>query len=55
MTEWLLDATAEPLLLAAATGAAGALAAILLGAWTRSAFAPRLVLLIAWYAYLSGA
>ncbi|HEX8641183.1 MAG TPA: hypothetical protein VF704_08500 [Allosphingosinicella sp.] len=45
----------EPLLLALVTGAAAALAAILLGAWTRSAFAPRLVLLIAWYAYLSAA
>lgn len=35
------------------TGAAAAVAAILLAAWTRSAFAPRLVLLIAWYMYLS--
>lgn len=51
----LLAGTAEPLLLAAATGLAAALAAALLGAWTRSAFAPRLVLLIAWYAYLSAA
>ncbi|HWT14125.1 MAG TPA: hypothetical protein VN231_15335 [Allosphingosinicella sp.] len=48
-------ATAEPLLLASATGMAAALAAMLLGAWTRSAFAPRLVLLIAWYAYLASA
>jgi hypothetical protein len=45
----------RPLILASATGAAAALAAILLGAWTRSAFAPRLVLLIAWYMYLSTA
>jgi hypothetical protein len=45
----------QPLVLASATGAAVALAAILLGAWTRSAFAPRLVLLIAWYLYLSAA
>ena len=45
----------QPLLLALATGAAAAVAAILLGAWTRSAFAPRLVLLIAWYIYLSAA
>jgi hypothetical protein len=44
---------AEPLLLALTTGAAASAAAILLAAWTRSAFAPRLVLLIAWYAYLS--
>lgn len=35
------------------TGAAAATAAMLLGAWTRSAFAPRLVLLVAWYTYLS--
>jgi hypothetical protein len=45
----------EPLLLALATGGAASLGAILLGAWTRSAFAPRLVLLIAWYGYLSAA
>ncbi len=44
-----------PLLLSLATGTAATLAAILLGAWTRSAFAPRLVLLIAWYFYLSAA
>lgn len=45
----------QPLILASATGAAVALAAVLLGAWTHSAFAPRLVLLIAWYMYLSAA
>jgi len=45
----------QPLILALATGASASLAAILLGAWTRSAFAPRLVLLIAWYLYLSAA
>jgi hypothetical protein len=45
----------EPLLLALATGGAASLGAVLLGAWTRSAFAPRLVLLIAWYGYLSAA
>ncbi|HEV2745916.1 MAG TPA: hypothetical protein VGW34_01290, partial [Allosphingosinicella sp.] len=50
-----LAGTAEPLLLALGTGAAASAAAILLGAWTRSAFAPRLVLLIAWYGYLSSA
>lgn len=50
-----LAGSAGPLLLSLATGAAASLAAILLGAWTRSAFAPRLVLLIAWYVYLSAA
>ena len=43
----------ETLWLALGTGAAAATAAILLAAWTRSAFAPRLILLIAWYMYLS--
>lgn len=43
----------EVLRLALGTGAAASTAAILLAAWTRSAFAPRLVLLIAWYMYLS--
>jgi hypothetical protein len=50
-----LAGSVQPLLLAAATGVSAALAAALLGAWTRSAFAPRLVLLIAWYGYLSAA
>jgi hypothetical protein len=50
-----MDGSAEPALLALATGAAVSAAAILLAAWTRSAFAPRLVLLIAWYGYLSAA
>ena len=50
-----LEGTPEPLLLALGTGVAAAVAAILLAAWTRSAFAPRLVLLIAWYVYLSSA
>lgn len=50
-----MTGSAEPLLLSLATGAAAAGAAILLAAWTRSAFAPRLVLLIAWYIYLSAA
>ena len=40
------------LLEAAAVGAAAAAAAITLGTLTRSATAPRLVLLIAWYFYL---
>jgi len=43
----------EALWLSLGTGAAAAIAAIVLGAWTRSAFAPRLVLLVAWYMYLS--
>jgi hypothetical protein len=45
----------QPLLLALALGLAGPLLAALLAAWTRSAFAPRLVLLILWYGYLSAA
>ena len=43
----------EILWLSLGTGAAAASAAILLAVWTRSAFAPRLVLLVAWYMYLS--
>lgn len=50
-----LDGSFQPPALALATGAAVSAAAILLGAWTRSAFAPRLVLLIAWYGWLSAA
>jgi hypothetical protein len=46
---------AQPALLALVTGLATAVAAILLAALSRSAFAPRLILLIAWYAYLSAA
>lgn len=46
---------AQAALLALVTGLATALAAIVLAALSRSAFAPRLVLLIAWYAYLSAA
>ncbi|MBO9714347.1 hypothetical protein [Sphingomonas sp.] len=42
-----------PLELAAGTGAAFAAIAMALGAVSRSAFAPRLVLLILWYAYFS--
>ncbi|MES2441856.1 MAG: hypothetical protein V4574_03430 [Pseudomonadota bacterium] len=44
-----------PLELSLATGAAASVIAILLGAMARSAFAPRLVLLILWYGYLSAA
>lgn len=43
----------EPLLLALAAGGAAALVAISLATLSRSAFAPRLVLLVMWYAYLS--
>lgn len=43
----------DTLALAAGTGAAAAVTAMALGWLSRSAFTPRLVLLIAWYAYLS--
>jgi hypothetical protein len=43
----------QPLLLALATGAAASLISIGLATISRSAFAPRLVLLILWYGYLS--
>lgn len=43
----------EPLLLGIATGAAAAVVASTLALVSRTAFAPRLVLLILWYAYLS--
>ena len=43
------------LLEAAVVGAATSATAIILGALTRSATAPRLVLLIAWYFYLNAA
>lgn len=45
----------RPLIEAPVIGAGTALAAIVLGALTRSATAPRLVLLIAWYFYLNWA
>lgn len=44
-----------PLELSLVTGAAASLIAILLGVMAKSAFAPRLVLLILWYGYLSSA
>lgn len=44
-----------PLELSLVTGAAASLIAILLGAMSKAAFAPRLVLLILWYGYLSAA
>lgn len=43
----------EPLLLAVCTAAVAAMVAMLLGTLTRGAFAPRLVLLIGWYVWLS--
>jgi hypothetical protein len=49
----LLNLSARPLALALATGATTALVASLLALISRSAFAPRLVLLILWYGYLS--
>lgn len=49
----LASGDAAPLLIAGAGGVLVAGTAILLAALTRSAFAPRLLLLIAWYAYLS--
>ena len=42
----------DPLILAGATGGAAALAAMILASISGSGFAPRLVLLMAWYAYL---
>lgn len=48
-----MRASAEPALLALGTGAAASLAAIGLASLTGSSFAPRVVLLIAWYVYLS--
>ncbi len=45
--------SAEPLLLALLTGGAASLAAVGLAALTGTAFVPRLVLLLAWYAYFS--
>ena len=43
----------DPIILGAATGAAAALVAMLLAIISGSGFAARMVLLIAWYAYLS--
>lgn len=42
-----------PLAVASAAGAIVAIVAISLGAWTRSAVAARLILLIAWYAWIT--
>jgi hypothetical protein len=41
------------LLLALAVGAAASIVAVVLATISRSAFAPRLVLLVLWYGYLS--
>lgn len=46
-------ASPAPLLLAAATGGAAAAAASMLAAASRSAFAPRMLLLVAWYGYFA--
>ena len=43
----------EPLAVASAAGAIVAVVAIVLGAWARSAVAARLILLIAWYGWIS--
>jgi hypothetical protein len=49
----VVTVSASPLVLGAATGAIAALLATGLAILSRSAFAPRLVLLIIWYGYLS--
>lgn len=49
----LVSGSAGPLLLALSTGAAAAFVAAMLTSATRSAFAPRLMLLLAWYVWLS--
>lgn len=49
----LVRVSPEPALLALATGTAASLATIVLASLTGSSFAPRVVLLIAWYVYLS--
>jgi hypothetical protein len=50
----LAQTTVEPLALAAATGGFAAVVAVALAALSGSSFAPRIVLLIAWYVYTSG-
>lgn len=50
----LAQTTIEPLALGAATGGFAAVVAIALAALSGSSFAPRIVLLIAWYVYTSG-
>ena len=49
----IVRGSGEPLLLALTTGAAASAAAMTLAALTGSSFAPRVVLLIAWYVYFS--
>lgn len=49
----LAHVSPEPLRLALATGTVAALVAILLATLGRSAFAPRIVLLVMWYGYFS--
>ena len=48
-----IEGSAYPLLVALGTGAAASATAIAVGSISRSSFAPRLILLIAWYAWLS--
>jgi hypothetical protein len=50
----ILNVDATPLAVAAVAGASAALAASALATLTGSAFAPRVVLLIAWYVYVAG-
>lgn len=50
----VLSSDATALSLAAALGAAAACGASMLAAATKSAFAPRMALLIAWYVYVAG-
>jgi hypothetical protein len=49
----VVSASTTPLLLALATGGGAAAIAGLIAAVARSAFAPRMVLLVAWYAYFA--
>lgn len=51
----LFSGDGTPLLPAAGTGVVASVVAILLAAASRSAFAPRIVLLIGWYGYLASA
>jgi hypothetical protein len=49
----LVRASPEPLVLTVAVGTGAAVVAMALASWSHSAFAARLVLLVAWYVYLS--
>jgi hypothetical protein len=50
----IMSASATPLAIAAVTGACVSAGAIGLAAISGSAFVPRIVLLIVWYAYMAG-